>query len=287
MNWKHDDLAYDLAEHLARNSDRMIWTDMQLGPSGSPRPDVYTINKRYSTFCPVAYECKISVSDFRSDVTRGKWQSYLKFASGVIFAAPKGLISKDDVPKTCGLIVRNETGWRTIKGPTMTPVKELPRDAWLKLLIDGTQRSLRDHYVRYYNERKVRAEIAKKYGDELAEILHNHSIAKERLEDKIKHIQQRTGELDVFNGLERMQKEIEDFKALKTEICEFLELPNNVPVYTIRRRMLEKQRMLDADYAVAEMKRTLSRSVDQLEQSLKDIQNITAPVFKAQQGGAA
>ena len=122
MKWGHDQLANDLAEHLAKQTDRIIWTDMQLGPSGSPRPDVYSIPKSYSGYKPIAYECKVSVSDFRSDITKGKWQSYLKYSSGVIFAVPKGLITKDDLPKGCGLIVRSENGWRMVKGPTLTPI---------------------------------------------------------------------------------------------------------------------------------------------------------------------
>lgn len=138
--WTHDGLANDLAEHLRRASDRMVWEDMQLGPSGSPRPDVYTIPKVYSRFCPIAYEIKISVADFRSDVTSGKWQSYLKFAAGVIFAVPDGLVSKNEVPPTCGLMVRKDKVWRSVKGPTLTPVASLPKDTWMKLLLDGIWR---------------------------------------------------------------------------------------------------------------------------------------------------
>lgn len=74
--WAHDALASDLASHLAFTGGRVIFENMQLGPAGSPRPDVYTIPKVYSRFTPLAYEVKISVADFRSDVTSGKWQSY-------------------------------------------------------------------------------------------------------------------------------------------------------------------------------------------------------------------
>lgn len=43
----HDELAADLAAKL-RTDRRMVWTDIQLGPSGSPRPDVYAIFKSFS-----------------------------------------------------------------------------------------------------------------------------------------------------------------------------------------------------------------------------------------------
>jgi len=82
-NWGHDALAEDLAQHL-RSDKRMVWTDMQLGPSGSARPDVFTLDKVYSRPAPTAYECKISRADLRADTTSGKWQKYLQFAGAVI-----------------------------------------------------------------------------------------------------------------------------------------------------------------------------------------------------------
>lgn len=32
----HNELAEDLAQHLRGGTGRMVWTDTQLGPSGSP-----------------------------------------------------------------------------------------------------------------------------------------------------------------------------------------------------------------------------------------------------------
>jgi hypothetical protein len=133
--WGHDALAEDLAGYLS-SSEVMVWTDMQLGPSGSPRPDVYLLRKSYSKPLPMAFECKISRSDLRSDTTSGKWQSYLKFASGVVFAVPDGLATVADIPAGCGLIVRKAKEWRYARRPTLTRVT-VPFDACMKLLIDG------------------------------------------------------------------------------------------------------------------------------------------------------
>lgn len=139
MKWGHDQLARDLAEHLRYTGARMVWEDMQMGPSGSARPDVYTMNKSFRSPRPITYEVKISVADFRSDVTSGKWQKYLDFSCGVIFAVPKGLIKKDDIPPGCGLIIRGDKAWRTAKGPTLGMVT-LNQNHLLKLLIDGVRR---------------------------------------------------------------------------------------------------------------------------------------------------
>ena len=101
----HNDLAASLAGHLLGDG-RMVWCDMQLGPLPSPRPDVYTIDKSYRHPKPTAYEVKVSVADFRSDVTSGKWQVYRRFAGAVYFAVPAGLASPSDVPDGCGLYTR-------------------------------------------------------------------------------------------------------------------------------------------------------------------------------------
>lgn len=120
--WTHDDLARDLAMHVL-STKRLVWCDMQLGPAGSPRPDVYALDKSFAHPRAITYECKVSVADFRADVTAGKWQSYLGFSSGVYFAAPAGLLKKEDVPNGCGLIVRGEEGWRTLRAPTLQVFK--------------------------------------------------------------------------------------------------------------------------------------------------------------------
>lgn len=138
MTWTHDDLAADLAAHLTAEN-RMVWIDMQLGPAGSPRPDVYTMWRSYMSPHPVAYEVKVSVADFRADVTAAKWSRYLNYAHAVIFACPVGLIRKEDLPVQCGLIVRGDTGWRMARKPTPNPCP-IAQHALLKLVIDGVER---------------------------------------------------------------------------------------------------------------------------------------------------
>ena len=161
--WEHDALMHDLAGSMLA-PDRMVWRDLQLGPHGSPRPDVLTIMKSFANPQITAYECKISVADFRSDATSGKWQKYLQYAGAVIFAAPAGLISKDDVPAHCGLIQRHETSWRLAKKPVRNPV-ELPQEAALKLLIDGVSREGAVHKFRQWTHDDG---FSKRYGQEAA-----------------------------------------------------------------------------------------------------------------------
>lgn len=173
--WGHNELAHDLAQSLRVNPEHIVWEDMQMGPSGSIRPDVYLLKKRYSTFAPVTYEVKISVSDFRSDITSGKWQGYLNFSSAVIFAVPAGLIKKEDVPAGCGLIVRHEEVWRMVKKPTVQHLETLPRESWMKLVIDGIDRATEQRDEARLrvspNRWSVERALSKKLGAEVAEIV--------------------------------------------------------------------------------------------------------------------
>lgn len=175
--WKHDDLLADLSSHLVGES-RMVWTDMQLGPQGSPRPDVYTIERSYVRPNPTAYEVKISVSDFRVDITAGKWSKYLDYAHAVVFACPVGMISKTDVPEMCGLMVRYESGWRYAKKATINP-RPIAQAALLKLLIDGVTREgpkMRAKFVRDVEG------FTRKFGSVAARYVYDAATAQDRID---------------------------------------------------------------------------------------------------------
>jgi hypothetical protein len=180
QNWTHDGLAADLAGHL-KAPNTMVWTNMQLGPSGSPRPDVYRMNKSFTHPHPLAYECKISRSDFLSDVTSGKWTSYLKYAYGVIFAVPAGLVSPKEMPEKCGLLFRHESIWRAAKRPTIQPCS-IPEEAWIKLLIDGVNREGPVNRRRHWNDWASSERFAKKFGAEAARWIHDSCSVKAKVE---------------------------------------------------------------------------------------------------------
>ena len=279
MKWDHDKLAEDLAEHLGRNTDRIIWTDMQLGPSGSPRPDVYSIPKSYSNFKPIAYECKVSVADFRSDITKGKWQSYLRYASGVIFAVPKGLINKDDIPKGCGLIVRSESGWRMVKGPTLTPIaNDLPKDFWIKLVIDGVNRSKRDHIKAELNEYRVRQEISKKYGEELAMALARKDQAQSSLDYRTKEIQKTLGDIDVIRHAERQREIIaadkDTMERLHAELCDCLGIPTGSNTWEIKSALNTQRKVLAKDGQVGECQSALKGALKSMQRQVDSLKSL-------------
>lgn len=215
----HDELANDLAAHL-RTERRMVWTNMQLGASGSPRPDVYAIFKSFAHPAPMAYEAKVTVADFRSDVTSGKWQSYLAYACGVVFAAPAGLVSRDEIPAHCGLIVRGPVGWRMAKRPVLNPVT-IPQDALLKLVIDGVEREGPKYRRLGVGWEEAHRSIEKRLGKDVARFAHDSECARRDLK---RAEEQREDILaNARQAADQMRKEA-DLSKERAELAELLEL---------------------------------------------------------------
>lgn len=217
----HNELAHNLALHLAKD-DRMVWEDIPAGRSGSVRPDVYTIQKSFSNPNPISYEIKVSKSDFRSDVTKAKWRSYLDFSYGVIFAVPKGLITKSELPEGCGLITFNGQSWNTVKRPTLHP-KNLDDELLLKLLIAGRKRETHIEPIknRDFDEHKHHEALRKKFGQDFAKkirFLDEYPEKKKELEgykDELASIFNLNKERFAFEG--NVKYHIEKLKILANE----------------------------------------------------------------------
>lgn len=263
MEWKHDDLAHDLANTL-RAGDRLVWEDMQLGPSGSPRPDVYTVPKSYANFRPLAYEIKVSVADFRRDVTAGKWQSYLAFAAGVVFAVPAGLIDKREVPPGCGLMVRGEAGWRTLKGPTLGRVNNLPLEAWLKLLIDGTRRLDTPLQPRDAARWAYSGRARKVLGERVAGLMRNMGGAEAALEYELTKLRERqAGAIEERQRLadeirERAKADALEVDLARSELAMVLGLPPEAALWTIRQAARQAAAALGRDAEVVRLRGLLA-----------------------------
>jgi hypothetical protein len=270
-SWQHDALANDLAEHLRRSGDRMVWTDMQMGPSGSPRPDVYTIPKQYSRFTPLAYECKISVADFRRDIVAGKWQSYLKFAAGVIFCVPAGLISKADIPTGCGLMVRHDAIWRAAKGPTLSRVENLPLTAWMKLLIDGAGRAAVSARQRSFDGYSLAQAARKKFGDRIGDLLQYEEAAERRLQHAIEALKARTAGIEAEEKalVERAEREaagiVAEARASLRELAVELGLSPDAHRHSVMRAVRDIAAALKADVRV----RGAEHALDLAEEAIR------------------
>jgi len=264
--WTHDVLASDLAAHLRSITDRLVWENMQMGPAGSPRPDVYSIPKSYTRFTPLAYEVKISVADFRRDVTKGKWQSYLNFAVGVTFAVPAGLITKADLPPGCGLMVRSEDGWRTLKAPTLARLETLSRDAWMKLLIDGVTRSFgKAPEPRSASEWKMQKDVRRVFGEQVANLLSDRTRAERRIREatriaefELENIKERT-RYRIEKAQRDAKQSAEQINAERMLLCAALGLDTDAQAWDIAQALAEARSRIDLDQEVGRLRRKLDR----------------------------
>lgn len=189
-DWGHNDLAHDLAVHLRSGGGRMVWVDIPMGPAGSPRPDVYAIKPQsFANAQIMAYEVKISVADLRSDLTSGKWQKYLAFSEGVTFAVPQGLCGPSDIPKECGLMIRGERQWRTLRKARLSTC-DLGRSVCLKLLSAPMFRGRPPDPMLYRNDEYARQDwrrvgmrkAGERLGRDLAVYLRNPEAAERVIE---------------------------------------------------------------------------------------------------------
>ncbi len=266
--WKHDDLAEDLRKYLEGNkADRMIWCDMQLGPAGSPRPDVYALPKTYSRFLPFAYEVKISRSDFFADVNVGKWQKYLAYASAVIFAVPDGLVKVTELPDGAGLICRKNEVWRVAKAPKVNALGNLPRDAWMKLLMDGrhrleTRRNFSEYYLR---EQAFKAAL----GEEIAKLASKRDGVKYALEREVEEHEKRLASIRARHDDERKRAaEHEQYASrLFEQLCDTLGIERRSPQRKVTQEFERRVRALDADVRIRDLVQVIDAAQHSLSQA--------------------
>ena len=218
----HDDLAHTLAQHLQSES-RMVWENIPAGCAGNVRPDVYTLEKSFSSPNPITYEVKVSLSDFRSDVTKAKWKAYLRFSYGVVFAVPKGLITKNDLPQGCGLITYNGAGiWRTVKKPTLHPC-QIDSDVLLKLLMGGADRMTQAKPIqnRDFDQWQHMDALREKFGKNIAEklsLIEEYPDMKKELKALKSELSEIFGtDIDRWNFVREIQYKIKQLRIMANE----------------------------------------------------------------------
>lgn len=138
--------------------------------------DVVTINTSYSNSLFTVYEVKSSKSDFRADINKGKYLKYLEVCNRLFFAAPKGIITKNDLPDGIGLMTYDpEKGWRTTKGATVKQM-EIPNDVLIKFIWANNRKRLEIRDLsrkRIMKENQTLRERAWNIGHEIAEAVEN------------------------------------------------------------------------------------------------------------------
>jgi len=132
MKWTHDALQADLAQSRIGNGEVVI-EKLSLGDWGSGgEMDVFSLKLSRTTPRPTCYEIKVSRADFMADVRAKKFRRYEPWCERGYFCAPRGLISKKEIPVGWGLMLRGERGWYSAKQSRMGP---LQRQAWRPLFL--------------------------------------------------------------------------------------------------------------------------------------------------------
>lgn len=280
IRWEHDALQNDLASHLHAGGARMLWTNIVMGEAGSPRPDVLSM-ARYSWALEfTAFEVKISVADFRSDVTSGKWQKYLAFAQGVTFAVPAGLVTIGDVPKACGLIERSDGGWRHRRKPTLAKL-DLQQKHMIKLLrepvfspsagqvieADGHRSWRKDMLLREEQAAVRNAEhrAGQRLGKAIAIYLRDVSAA----EGVVKRAQEDARKI-IEHAQDEAKAERERARAMLDEVAEALGIEKGTSGFELRRAVSEACGRLAADGEVLHL-RTQLGAIDKALRKAKPI----------------
>lgn len=264
--WTHNELQTDLANHLHAGGQMMVWTNIVMGQAGAPRPDVLTLDPvSWSAINLVAFEVKISVSDFRSDVTKGKWQQYLEFAQGVTFAAPAGLLSAADVPKSCGLIERGSERWRYRRRPTLgtytlTQVQmlKLAREPRHRPTLPYTNPTADDYWTTRLDRaraklyRDAKAQIGRRLGKRIAMYLDDGEGA-DALVDKARKEAARI----IENARSEAQHHQASWRAACDDLAKALGLPPGQTSYALQRAITAAAKRLAEHGEIAHLREQL------------------------------
>lgn len=142
----HHDLAGRLGFFLRANK-RITWENIQLlaeadGLRHAMRPDLYSFSLtcNLDRLAPQVHEVKISRSDFWSDVRNpAKRQSYALVAERIYYVVPAGMVTAEEVPPECGLVVEDSPGqFRTIVQPKKQKVT-LGGELFMNLMLKNGQ----------------------------------------------------------------------------------------------------------------------------------------------------
>lgn len=154
----------------------------------------------------------------------------------------------------------------------MRSIDNLPRDAWIKLVIDGIRREtertrlmMRSAPV-YVDERR----LAQRHGDEIARLVSQAYNAKARLESAIQNQEKRRAEVfqqteqEAQYHRERIERQAESLNRAQRELADVLGLPENATVNHLTRAINSAAYRLAQDAEVIRLRGLLSRLEDLL-----------------------
>lgn len=153
------------------------------------RIDVCAVRKRQFLRKQIrGYEVKISRSDFLSDVGSQKWRKYLAVCHQVYFAAPSGLLKKNEIPHGAGLITLGDKGWQVIKSAPVHEPESLDADAVLSILFSTSRQDAeeRDKLARLAARNSLNfSDVSREIGGEIGRRLAGLSPQTEKKAERV------------------------------------------------------------------------------------------------------
>lgn len=144
---------------------------------GSLRLDAWVLKKGWTNAGVMAYEIKISRSDFVGD---NKWQNYLEYCNEFYFVTPWGLISPDELPAEAGLMWVSKTGTRLfVKKKAHRRTNTIPESIYRYILMhrvkikneDGVKQNAAEHWKNWLELRKENKELGGMVSRRIREII--------------------------------------------------------------------------------------------------------------------
>ena len=175
-----------------KHAEDFFMTEVKDGPTwfgGHLRLDAVAIKKSWANPAIIAYEVKVSRSDFRQDE---KWPAYLSLCNQFSFVCPKGLITPDELPPEVGLIYYNpESGALYTKRKAQHRLIEEPVAMYKYIIMSRMDSdrhpffsSRREWIEAYVEDRNERIELGRGFGIKMAGEIHKLRIELERLQDR-------------------------------------------------------------------------------------------------------
>ncbi|MFH2116745.1 MAG: hypothetical protein ABII85_01735 [Bacillota bacterium] len=187
-------------------------SQVKMGSAGNKILDAIAIPITWSPITIIGYEIKVSRADFMNDQ---KYPHYMSTCNLFYFVVPKGLIEKDEVPLTVGIIEYNNGNLRQIKKPLYRKV-EINTDMLLHCIF---------YQVHQYNRPKTRQE----YLDDVKAKVESKNYGN-KISEKIKELERRlTREGIEEDQWKLFEKEFErkfGFKPYRWNIFQYISIDN-------------------------------------------------------------
>jgi len=194
------------------------------------RMDAWAMRKSWTNPCCVAYEVKVSRSDFLKDQ---KWRRYLPYCNQLYFVCPRGVIQDGELSAEAGLLAVTANGRRLLtkrKAPFRDV--EIPEGVFRYILMARVQvtreHQLRDratHWRDWLAKKRENAELGWNVSQRIRELVEeritkvehqNRALAKEN--SKLAEIKQLCDELginprSVWDAKRTLQQKLDDIRG--------------------------------------------------------------------------